>query len=144
MKPTGDHLLVRRYPYDQHGLIHLTEKLKMDFILSRPQVYLVLARAEGRTPRSRALLAEIAVGDRVICYSDHEGPVATGRENEFIVTLAQVLAVLPRSPEPVDGMWWCKSHRRRATHTDALGRYHCDPGLVGIFPPCDVIFTIKP
>lgn len=39
-----------------------------------------------------------------------------------------------------DGIWWCTSHRRQATKTDAKGRWCCDPKLGGILLSCNVVF----
>lgn len=36
----------------------------------------------------------------------------------------------------MDNIWWCNTHRRRATATDQYGRYCCDPRLDGILLPC--------
>ena len=40
-----------------------------------------------------------------------------------------------------EGVWWCNSHKRQATHTDAHGRRCCDPALGGILLPCNVVFA---
>lgn len=39
------------------------------------------------------------------------------------------------------GLWWCNSHRRRATHVASgggygAGKHVCDPKLGGILLPC--------
>ena len=39
------------------------------------------------------------------------------------------------------GTFWCKSHRREATHIGRDGRRECDPKLGGILLPCDVVFV---
>ena len=39
------------------------------------------------------------------------------------------------------GMWWCNSHQREATHTDANGEHRCDSALGGITLPCSVVFA---
>lgn len=36
-------------------------------------------------------------------------------------------------------IWWCESHKREATHTNATtGNPCCDPKLGGILLPCNV------
>jgi len=48
------------------------------------------------------------------------------------------------SPPPCsasEGVWWCNSHQRQATHTDQQGRRCCEPALGGILLPCNVVFA---
>jgi co-chaperonin GroES (HSP10) len=99
LRPLGNWILVRRFAYEQAGGIWLTEKARMDFLLSRPQVYRVLALGPGKSARDRARLAEIEVGDRVICYSETSGPLEAGEKGLFMVDLGQVLIILKK---PVD------------------------------------------
>lgn len=40
-----------------------------------------------------------------------------------------------------DGMWWCNSHQREATHVDEHGEHECDANLGGITLPCRVVFA---
>ena len=42
------------------------------------------------------------------------------------------------SPEPESG-FYCRSHRRPATHRNIHGAYKCDPKLGGIMLPCEVV-----
>lgn len=39
------------------------------------------------------------------------------------------------------GLWWCNSHGREATHTNKRGERCCDPKLGGILLPCRAIFA---
>ncbi len=45
-----------------------------------------------------------------------------------------------RAKEIGNGKFWCRAHRREATHTDKDGRRQCDPKLGGIMIPCDVFY----
>ena len=47
---------------------------------------------------------------------------------------------LPRlvSSDGTGYLWWCRVHRRAATHTDKNGKRCCDPKLGGILLPCAV------
>jgi len=40
-----------------------------------------------------------------------------------------------------EGLWWCNTHQREATHTDGRGFRRCDPNLGGIMAPCNVVFA---
>lgn len=43
-----------------------------------------------------------------------------------------------------EGIWWCNSHNRVATHLDKKGRHCCDPNLGGICIPCrSVLLPVK-
>jgi hypothetical protein len=99
MIPCSPRVLCQRIPYEHHGLLALPQKVIFDFQLSRPNVMRVLAVPPGRTVRERALLSEIRAGDRILCYSDTEGPLEIS-ENRQLVPLSMILAVLPqRAPD---------------------------------------------
>lgn len=42
---------------------------------------------------------------------------------------------------PANGTYWCKSHKRVATHADKTGWKQCDPSLGGILLPCHVVLV---
>lgn len=68
------------------------------------------------------------------------------REPPYVANASrEVRGASPRtSPPPCsasDGVWWCNSHQRQATHTDAKGRHCCNPKLGGILLPCNVVFA---
>lgn len=53
----------------------------------------------------------------------------------------EVERVVSYEPDNSNELWWCNSHRRRATYlrkrfTDACWGHVCDPHLGGILLPC--------
>lgn len=95
MKPLGNHLLVREELHEHIGGIFLTKKAKMDLMLGRPRVFLVLAKGPGRRTRKGVLLPiECEVGDRLIVHSYTDGP-QDNPDGTAIITADQILAVMP-------------------------------------------------
>ena len=46
-----------------------------------------------------------------------------------------------------EGIWWCNSHGRAATHVKPDGDHCCAPRLGGIMIPCFTVFapmTVEP
>ncbi len=43
--------------------------------------------------------------------------------------------------ETGEGVWWCNSHGRPATHINNHGDHCCDPKLGGILIPCRAILA---
>jgi hypothetical protein len=41
------------------------------------------------------------------------------------------------------GIWWCNTHKREATHTNEYGEHLCDPKLSGILMPCRTVFLSR-
>lgn len=48
-----------------------------------------------------------------------------------------------KSDEEKNGIWWCFTHYREATHVEKDGRHRCDPKLAGIMMPCDVGLAVE-
>lgn len=75
----------------------------------------------------------------VTINTDEKFPILPPLEERpgALVTLKQE----PRNPG-TRGKWWCRSHRRDATHTDGNGRPCCNPDLGGILLPCHAVETL--
>lgn len=94
----GNHLLVRRLPQVQIGVIVLPSAFDDDNNTGGPKLYRVLATGPGRRNRKGVLIPiECAPGDRIICHSYTAG-VADVKltDGQFILTADQILLVLPK------------------------------------------------
>lgn len=49
------------------------------------------------------------------------------------------LSELNQTLAPLDELWWCNTHQRRAAHIDSWGKHKCDPHLPGIMIPCNCV-----
>ena len=97
IKPLGNHLLVRRLPQVQIGVIVLPSAFDDDHNTGGPKIFRVLAVGPGRRNRKGVVIPiECAPGDRIICHSYTAG-VADVKlpDGQFILTEDQILMVLP-------------------------------------------------
>lgn len=93
IRPLKGKLLCAPIRHDKQGMIHLTERMKFSMELSGVREWRVL-----RVPRLDSLDPGIVPGDRVITHSFTEGPIEL-EGGMAIITLSQVLAILPWQPD---------------------------------------------
>lgn len=96
IRPTGNHLIVRRLISDKIGSIHLPESLKDDLNVGGYKEWLVLAVGTGRlTKKGVRIPLECSAGDRIISHSYTAGAQELGN-GDHIITEDQIIAVIPK------------------------------------------------